>query len=520
MKRTPIYPFLIAAFPVLSLWSANVQHVQLVDVAAALLVASLLAGVALRAVGAVVENRDCAAALASVWLLVFLSYGHLTRACESLHVGPIALSHLPYVAAVAAAIGLTATVGVRAMRGRERMLTRTLTLVGVVLLMTTVAEVAAATLAAVGRADNHAAPQASSSTVAPADTLPDVYYVVLDGYASLETLRDVYGFDNTPFYDALRRDGFTIAGASRTNYPMTALSLASSLNMRYLDDEVRRARDADRDPGVLGDSIRDNEVLRTFRSHGYRIVHLGSGWDATARNPFADVNVACGVLSDYTTTLIKSTFAAPLDRFLRLTAHVQARRVSCELAQLAGAADRARPSFVFAHVLAPHPPFVFGPRGEWLPETDAIPAAGVNQWADRGKYVDEIRAVNDGLRAAVRRILNRRDRPAVVILQGDHGPASMDQWDVPTDAFLRERLTIFNAYLAPRTLRDRLYPSITPVNSFRALFAALFDADLPRLPDRTYFATYAKPLALVDVTDRLTSSAPHDHHSVSGAPAR
>jgi sulfatase-like protein len=521
VKQTPIYPFLIAAFPVLSLWSANVQHVELVDVAAALLVTSLLAAVALRAVGIVVGNRDCAAAVASIWLLVFLSYGHLARACESLHVGPIALSHLPYVTAIAAAIGLSATLGVRAIRGRAQVLTRTLTLVGGALIAITVVEVAAsASLTAVGHADYRATAGERSSAAAPGGALPDVYYVVLDGYASLETLRDVYRFDNTPFYDELRRDGFTIAGASRSNYPMTALSLASSLNMRYLDEELREAPTAAGAAALLGESIRDNEVLRTFRSHGYRIVHLDSGWDATDRNRFADVNVACGFLSDYTTALIKSTFAAPLDRFVHLTDHVHARRVSCELAQLADAADRARPSFVFAHVLAPHPPFVFGPRGEWLPEPAMTPSADVNQWADRARYVDEIRAVNERLRAAVRRILERRDRPAVVILQGDHGPASIDQWERPDATFLRERLTIFNAYLVPRDVRDRLYPSITPVNSFRALFSAYFGADLPRLPDRTYFSTYAAPLALVDVTDRLTRADDDRYHSVSAAPAR
>ena len=40
---------------------------------------------------------------------------------------------------------------------------------------------------------------------------PDVYYVILDGYARADALATHYGYDNEPFLDALRERGFVVA---------------------------------------------------------------------------------------------------------------------------------------------------------------------------------------------------------------------------------------------------------------------------------------------------------------------
>src|SRR5207244_2209263 len=64
---------------------------------------------------------------------------------------------------------------------------------------------------------------------------PDVYYIMLEEYAGERTLADQFGYDNRPFMDALSQLGFYVARDSTTNYPRTELSLASSLNMNYLD---------------------------------------------------------------------------------------------------------------------------------------------------------------------------------------------------------------------------------------------------------------------------------------------
>ncbi len=63
----------------------------------------------------------------------------------------------------------------------------------------------------------------------------DIYYVLLDRYASEQSLRRFFGFDNSKFCDELEKRGFVVDRKAITSYPMTSTSMASTLNMRYLN---------------------------------------------------------------------------------------------------------------------------------------------------------------------------------------------------------------------------------------------------------------------------------------------
>jgi hypothetical protein len=69
---------------------------------------------------------------------------------------------------------------------------------------------------------------------------------------------------------------------------------------------------------------------------------------------------------------------------------------------------------------------------------------------------------------------------------------------------VNEVFPILAAYRVPDDIRKSLYPSITPVNSFRIVLSALFGEDLPKLPDRSYYSTWEKPTAFTDITAELT----------------
>ena len=68
-----------------------------------------------------------------------------------------------------------------------------------------------------------------------ASELPDIYYIIFDAYASTSTLKEVYNYDNQNFNDFLTAKGFYVTSKSQTNYPLSFLSLASSLNMKYIN---------------------------------------------------------------------------------------------------------------------------------------------------------------------------------------------------------------------------------------------------------------------------------------------
>ena len=68
---------------------------------------------------------------------------------------------------------------------------------------------------------------------------PDIYYIILDGYARHDVMQSHFGLDNTAFLEHLERQGFYVARRSTANYCQTPLCLSSSLNATYLDDLVK-----------------------------------------------------------------------------------------------------------------------------------------------------------------------------------------------------------------------------------------------------------------------------------------
>ena len=63
----------------------------------------------------------------------------------------------------------------------------------------------------------------------------DIYYIVLDGFGRPDILQSHYGLDVTNFVAFLTARGFTVPPLAQSNYSQTFLSLASTLNLTYLD---------------------------------------------------------------------------------------------------------------------------------------------------------------------------------------------------------------------------------------------------------------------------------------------
>ncbi|MBT4002001.1 MAG: hypothetical protein HOF10_01675 [Chloroflexi bacterium] len=78
--------------------------------------------------------------------------------------------------------------------------------------------------------DKYTLPKTLSGTTSQ----PDVYYIILDGYSREDYLNEVLSYDNRPFLNELEGYGFYIANCSQANYSLTRYSLASSLNMEYV----------------------------------------------------------------------------------------------------------------------------------------------------------------------------------------------------------------------------------------------------------------------------------------------
>ena len=123
----------------------------------------------------------------------------------------------------------------------------------------------------------------------------------------------------------------------------------------------------------------------------------------------------------------------------------------------------------------------------WTYSWEDAPGVGEQEYIEG--YRDQVYYLNGKVEDAVNRILAESERTPIIILQGDHGPGlrmggSLADTDVP------ERYGIFNAYLLPDGGDERLYDSISPVNSFRIIFNHYFGTNYPLLEDDAFYVPF------------------------------
>ena len=498
-----VHPFLVAIFPVVSLAADNAWNAPLGQAATTAVVCVVAAALLWAVLRPLLGSWPKAGVMTSAVLMVFFSYGQLHEWNDRF---PILRSRFLMPAAVVLLVACFWTLR----RGR----------VDAVRLGRGIGVVAAFLVAvSVGRlvwqrsrAGGYALPPGETfSLTAAAGARPDVYYVILDGYGSADTLRDLYGYDDRPFLDALRARGFYVADRSRSNYAQTPLSLASSTNMEYIPHALEESGRRTKDIVALFRMIEHSRVLRAFRDLGYRTVQFESGWAVTGRNRYADRNVNCGGWGEFNRVLAQTTVLEAIDFFQPIEEQSR-ERVLCEFDRLAEIPRlEPGPRYVFAHLVFPEPPFLFDRDGR--PRPGSVATHPERQGGDRAGYVDQVIFANRKVLAAIDRILATSETRPIIVIQGDHGPASSAwRWmysaagppatgrEPGIDPFFRERFGILNAYLVPPVAASRLYPEISPVNSFRVILDACFGGRLPLLPDRSYFSRYAHPYWFVDVT--------------------
>ncbi len=165
------------------------------------------------------------------------------------------------------------------------------------------------------------------------------------------------------------------------------------------------------------------------------------------------------------------------------------------------------PKFAFLHFNMPHPPFVF--------DRDGKPSKAKNyefKPNDYGGeypkfYLDQLIYTSKVVLDLLQKILSKSAHTPIIIIQSDHGLTPSIPWE-DGEAFVRQRGKILNAYLVPPPMHEKLYPSISPVNTFRLLFKTVYGAPIELVEDRIYYSHYEKrPYVFTDVTWRFKTPA-------------
>jgi hypothetical protein len=508
----PVHPLLFAVYNVVFLWGINVSLVGWREGLFLCVVAVTIAAIMEVLCTVILRERLAGALLASLVVMITFTYGRVYDVIVGINVGGVLIGRHRFLLLACAV--LLVMVGRVLWRSRRSFVTTTAAF--------TVAALCLLTLAAIpmGRhvAARVASPSAEQSEVQRSLTgshaRPDIYYIIADSYGAASTLDEVYGFSNEPFLQALRERGFYVAEKSRSNYMTTELSLTSSLAMNYI--VAPRSRFALKAP-VLPDRVgqlRSVAAIRFVQRQGYAILNL----KPLNLSEWARLRVVGKILpslqwNSLSLELVRSSILTELvGKFMPQNV----REIFLgTVGALFEARDNPGPKFVFMHLWPPHPPFVFTASG--------APRAPSNleNFADRAGYIDQLQFVNKTLLAVIDSLLSGPTGKPIIILQGDHGPASAGgSWRAPSLALIRERLPILNAYRVPRR-ECPFYPTVTPVNSFRIIFNCVFNARLRLLPDSSFWSPPRLLYEFRNVTALLSSgdSAAHGEHTRAASQA-
>jgi len=362
------------------------------------------------------------------------------------------------------------------------------------------------------------------STKAPHD-LPDIYYIILDRYASNETLLNYYDFDNSGFTTFLKSKGFYVAQKSFANYPFTSPSLASSLNMNYIDDLASQIDPEVRDSTPLYERIQDNAVALTLKAKGYKFLYYGP---QTLPGVPMDSNKHADYVYAYSENAFSLSafdfffwgqsvvppiisrlwnnekFAAPGRNSL-----VRRTKYAMQLDEIEKVSTTVRlkgPKFIFFHSLLTHPPNVLDIDGTYVPEAIA------RKRSPKENYLRQLQFSNYLIQQLIETILEDSLNPPIIVLQSDEGPypqrfrehnLSFD-WREATADEMKEKMGILNAYYFPGVSQNMFYPTITPVNTFRIIFNKYLGTQLPLLPDKNFGQIqFYFPYAFFDATNLL-----------------
>jgi len=516
-----LMPVIFAVYPVLAIFAHNLQILKFADITS-ILIAVVLLGAGLTALFLLIFRDISKASLIAIcWLAVFFSYGQVYNVIHQ----SLGVNIGRNVILLPIAFGLMALslvwIGLLA-----RDLSWLVTLFGSMIVILWLMASYSIVRYYISTADNKPVAQAAAPLTAHPGASPNIYYIILDGHGRQDMLQQLYGYDESGFINFLKAKGFFVADSSHSNYMKTVLSLSSSLNLQYLDTIGIPNDSTAADWTWLDGKVKDSRVRALLAQQGYKFVSFNNDFQTAPAD--ADIYYNYDTIANAADTksvlgiseidqmflsstmghviidlgwLSKTTDNQQADKFH----YLQVKYIFTTLSETPALPGR---NFIFAHILSPHPPFIFNPDGSF--KVDPFPFS----WNDGSDYLgtvrqyingynDQVEYVDHAAENLITNILSRSTTPPIIIIQGDHGPGAYLDWNSVEKSNLDERLSILNAYYFPGNHSDTLYASITPVNSFRVLLSEYFGMTLPLLPDQSYFTTASKPFDFINVTAKL-----------------
>lgn len=312
---------------------------------------------------------------------------------------------------------------------------------------------------------------------------PDVYLILADEYAGNQELKELFKFNNNKFLQGLRNRGFHVVENSISNYNHTVYSMASLLNMGYIDNIKPVANNGD--IYACRNLIRNSKVFNFFSEKGYAIYNnsffkilniqplvengvLPSIEDIIEAQSFTSRvrhDIGFNFLSE---TQISNTINATRNRNIKTVVQT-IHDIKIKL---------NRPKFVYTHLIMPHYPYYYDSVGRLIP-TQLITE---NFKMNRSAYVENLKYSNTVFLRLIDIIRANSKQPPIIIIMSDHGFRQFTT-EVDKDYYFMN----LNAVFLPNQDYSNFYQRMSNVNQFRILLNTQFKQQFPILKDSTKY---------------------------------
>ncbi len=322
-----------------------------------------------------------------------------------------------------------------------------------------------------------------------ADDLPDIYILIFDEFAAPASVSDVWGYDHNAFVTELEEQGFFFARNSKTRFPFTHLSIPGIMNLEYPEQDISRTESLS--------LYNNNQTFRFLNQSGYQIYFLDGwgGFEYTFNIPVAELVCFYDTsfephyrFDDFSYMLMGQSMLASLtEKWMKTNANHYYLGHHFFLDYIEQFPARAnaleQPGLLYAHVMAPHLPYVFDRHGNFnVNPTNYWEYRQLDPALLRDLYFEQYLYVSNRITSITESILKNSLVPPVILLFSDHGP----RLESAGVAGQEHHHRVLNAVFFPDEQYHALYDNISPVNTMRVLFNKYFDTDYDMLNEYSF----------------------------------
>jgi hypothetical protein len=473
LKTNSIYIYLFAVYPILFLYYQNINEVAFGEVLCPMAIAVAFTMILWFCLRLIFKNKEKRAFVILLILLVIFYYKLLYDLLNEI-IGPFSKS-FTHLSSIILIFALLVFLFSRIHKSKHSFITIS-KILNVIMFMLLAWNIGGILLFHIRNVNvkNAQVYLKKSEFLKPssASLKPDIYYFILDEFASLETIKDIFHYDNSKLMERLQDAGFFIAPKSRGLYVWTPEAIAADLNMEKVPEKT--------DPSVL---IKQNKVTHFLKEQGYKIYDFPyEGLTALADSEkhffYAQENSSIFFNDFYKTLIEMSVFYSVAEKwqtdedkyslFFR-------KRVLYIFEQMPAIVKMAGPKFVLVHLFSPHAPFVFNKEG------GVVPPEHCTDYSDRKYYLEQYLYISRKLTETMEMILKESATPPIIIAKSDHGYRGSFRKPLLHIVPDSEKRKIFLSLYLPGYPYKQLDPTLSPVNVFRKILNYYFGQSLPEL---------------------------------------